>query len=174
MTNLGFIGIEEVEESEVEQTRDFTIRTINQYAADGPGGGRTWNELFKEVRAGDEVERAKVAENVVTIQGHSIEVAELPKNIRVVAELIPGVKARHSQTWHEGAVFKTGDRKGEKRPDKLVDHYAIGWSDVERGFVSASWSDGAFNYGQIFTAPDYFFADQVTKFKVKLKEVFND
>lgn len=173
MTNLGFIGIEEVEESEVEQTRDFTIRTVNPYATDGPGGGRTWNELFKEVRAGDEVERAKVAENVVTIQGHSIEVVELPKNIRVVAELIPGVKARHSQTWHEGAVFKTGDRKGEKRPDKLVNHHAIGAATADGTAIAASWS-GTFNYGVVANVDEYFYTEKVTEFKVKLKEVFDD
>lgn len=169
---LGFIGIEEVEESEVEQTRDFTTRTVNPYATDGPGDGRTWNELFKEVRHDDDEERAKVAENVVTIPGHEIPVEELPKNILAVAKLIPDVKARHSQTFHEGEVFKSGDRKGEKRPDKTVDHYAIGYH--EDGWkIVASWSD-TFNYGLAVQSTHYFYTEKVTEFKAKMKEVFND
>ena len=170
MTDPGFIGIEEVEETELEQPRDYTTRTVNPYATDGPGDGRTWNELFKEVRSDDDEERAKVAENVVTIPGHEVAVSELPKNIRAVAELIPGVKARHSQTFHEGAVFKTGDRKGEKREDKTVSHYAIGAATLNGTSIVASWSE-KFNYGVVANVDEYFYTEKVTEFKKMLERI---
>lgn len=174
MTNLGFIGIEEVEDTELEQPKDYTTRTVNPYATVGPGSGGTWNELFKQVRGGDEEERAKVVVNEVTIPGHAIPVFELPDNIRKVAELIPDVKARHSQTWHEGEVFKSGTRVGEKRPDKLQDHYAIGgYFPSLDGYITGTWS-ATFNYGSVVTRHESFYTYKVNEFKSKIKEVFDD
>lgn len=64
----------------------------------------------------------------VLISGHFIDLEDLPKTprtIRDIAALQSDTYARHSQSFETGAVFKTGARAGEKRPDKKIDHYAI-------------------------------------------------
>lgn len=159
----------------MSEVKDYRIRTVNPYATYGPGDGRSWREYFDTIRNDDKEEAEVVARNEVTIQGHSIAVTELPKNIRAVADLIPDVKARHSQTWHEGEVFKSGPRQGEKRPDKLVDHFAIAWAG-NGGVIVASWSDGKMNYGliQFLNEGDEIYTELVTEFKKTVKGVFDE
>jgi hypothetical protein len=49
--------------------------------------------------------------------------------------------ARYRAEWQEGAVFKSGPRAGEKRPDKVVHEYAIATDDLEYPAMLAVWVD---------------------------------
>lgn len=65
----------------------------------------------------------------VDVQGISVAEDVLPKAVQGVAELARkygfSTEYRYSRTWEEGAVFKSGARAGEKRPDKAVNHWAM-------------------------------------------------
>lgn len=103
----------------------------------------------------------------ITVTGRPIDPGELPKNIRDVAMLMPNVKVRHAQTWHEGAVYKSGRRQGEKRPDKTIDHYAIAWPGKHP--LTAVWSDGKMQYAKGWDGEDLFWTESVNELKAKIK-----
>lgn len=109
--------------------------------------------------------------NEVLVPRHSISVEKLPKTIHDIAKLLQGtdktVKAQHSRTWHEGAVFKSGAREGEKRPDKTVDHYAIGL--VSKNPLTAVWSDGKLQYAKGVLNGELFWTESVNELKAKIK-----
>lgn len=98
-----------------------------------------------------EKENAKKGPKVqskVLVSRERVTIDELPSNIQAYAKLLPaGVfHAMHSRTWHEGAVFKTGARAGEKRPDKTIEHYAIGHEG--KNPLTAVWSGGTLQYAK--------------------------
>lgn len=111
----------------------------------------------------------KTLENSVVVPRHSITADELPKNIVTTVKPIIGdkFKAQHSQTFHEGAVFKTGPNAGEKRPDKTVDHYAIGL--VSKSPLTAVWSDGKLQYAKAYRNGELLWTDRVTVLKNWIK-----
>lgn len=91
----------------------------------------------------DDEKRVAVTLPEVVVPGHAIEAAELPKQPREVYELLQykgrAVAARHSQTIIRGTEFKSGKRKGELRPTKTADHYAVATVDYEYPIVHAVW-----------------------------------
>ena len=107
--------------------------------------------------------------NTILEPRHSITFSELPKNIAATVKPIAGdkLKAQHSRTFHEGAVFKTGPNAGEKRPDKTVDHYAIGL--VSKNPLTAVWSDGKLQYAKAFKNGELLWTDRVTVLKNWIK-----
>jgi hypothetical protein len=106
--------------------------------------------------------------NEILVPRHSVEVAELPKVVQDVVRLHGGHwKAQHSQTWHEGAVFKSGAREGEKRPDKTVDHYAIGL--VGKSPLTAVWSGGKMQYAKGVRDGELLWTESVNELKSWLK-----
>jgi hypothetical protein len=111
--------------------------------------------------------------NEVVVPRHSIETSELPRTPRDIVALIPGNwKAQHSQTWHEGAVFKSGPKEGEKRPDKTVDHYAIGL--VSGNPLTAVWSDGKMQYAKGVLDGELFWTESVMELKRKIREDWHE
>ena len=62
--------------------------------------------------------------------------------------------AKYSVTWEEGAVFKSGPREGDYRPDKTILHYAIGTGDVDFPVVTAVWSENKLVEGKYLHGPD--------------------
>lgn len=80
----------------------------------------------------------------VDVPGRAVEHDLLPKTIRAIAELARragfSTEYRYSRTWEEGAVFKTGARVGEKRPDKTVDHWALKATKPGLGMI-LTWDD---------------------------------
>jgi hypothetical protein len=129
-----------------------------------------WHEYFRRMREERDAAKAVPPEptSKVLIQGHAIDPGQLPKNIADVAKLLPGVKARHARTWHEGAVFKSGSRIGEKRPDKTIDHYAIAWPGKHA--LTAVWSDGKMQYAKGWDGEQLFWTESVNELKAKIKE----
>lgn len=97
-----------------------------------------------------------------------ITVEQLPKLIQDIAKQLYSVQARHSRTFQEGTVFKTGTKQGEKRPDKLVDHYSVGYRG--RSPLTAFWSDGKLQYAKGFRAGEWYYTDKVTELRRWLKE----
>ena len=150
---------------------NYAERTVNPYETEGPGDGRTWHEYFAQMRKdrADAAEEYVAPSSQVTTKGHEIPLDELPKNIASIVKVAQTsfiVKARHSQTFTEGAVFKTGDRAGEKRDDKLEDHYALGFfEDHEQIVAEGVWISGTFSYGKYLSER----FDKVTEFKKRLK-----
>lgn len=105
----------------------------------------------------------------IIVPRHNIDPAELPKPILDITKLVAGNwKAQHSQTWHEGAVYKSGPKEGQKRPDKTVDHYAIGL--VSNNPLTAVWSDGKMQYAKGVLGGEMFWTDSVMQLKRKMKE----
>lgn len=103
----------------------------------------------------------------VEVPARFIPVEELPKTVHDVAVLIPGCKAKHSRTFEEGAVFKSGAREGEKRPDKLVDHYSIGYSGAHP--LTAVWSGGKMQYAKAYRDGELLYTELVTELKGWIK-----
>ena len=128
-----------------------------------------WHEYFKRIRDEREALKAQPPEptSKVLIEGHAIDPSDLPKNIADVAKLLPNVKARHARTWHEGAVFKSGAKQGEKRPDKTIDHYAIAWPGEHP--LTAVWSDGKMQYAKGWEGESLFWTESVNELKAKIK-----
>ena len=113
--------------------------------------GGDWRAYFTEytsVLRDIKKDREAEVESKVLISRERVTIDELPSKIQAYAKLLPaGVfHAMHSQTWHEGAVFKTGARAGEKRPDKTIDHYAIGHEG--KNPLTAVWSGGTLQYAK--------------------------
>lgn len=90
---------------------------------------------------------------VVTVPGHDIDVHALTGQPKDVATMLTDagrvVGARMSETFVEGAVYKTGKRAGEKRADKTAKHYAIATLDRQYPVVYAVWIDGKLTIGRI-------------------------
>ena len=65
----------------------------------------------------------------VNIQGRDAVESELPSVVRAIAELARNngfsTQYRYSQTFEEGAVYKGGIKAGERRKDKLINHWAM-------------------------------------------------
>jgi len=129
-------------------------RTRPDYPTYGPPDtGETWHEYFtrhKKIKNDKNEEEAVVAKIEVTIEGHEVPVGALPKAIGDVAVMMMmnsgmEVQVRHSQTFEEGAVFKSGKQVGEKRPDKRVDHWAVKGDGPERKVI-AVWQGGALSH----------------------------
>jgi hypothetical protein len=108
----------------------------------------------------------------VLIPGHFIDVEDLPKNIKAIADQLPGVMARHARTFEEGAVFKSGARAGEKRPDKTLDHYSIGLRG--RHPLTAAWSDGKMLYAKGYRNGELFWTESVNELKARVKGWFEN
>ena len=119
-----------------------------------------WSELPVEERLRlkflmetSEEKRAEVTLPEVVVPGHAIEADFLPKQPREVYHLLQAkrrqVSARHSQTRIEGTEFKSGPRKGERRPDKVIDHYSIATTDKRLPVFYAVWSDGSLFLGPV-------------------------
>lgn len=133
-----------------------------------------WHVYFREYRLQRDGMEADAAEHVtdkVLVPGHAIPLDELPKTVKAVADMMPGAVARHSQTWHEGRVFKSGARQGEKRPDKTIDHYAIAWKG-ERP-LTAVWSDGKMQYAKGWDGTELFWTESVNELKARIKGGWN-
>lgn len=103
----------------------------------------------------------------VEVWGHDILLDELPKAALEIAKMLPNTRARHSRTVHEGNVYKTGKKQGEKRPDKTVDHYAIGHRG--RHPLTAIWSDGNLWYAKGFRDGEWVYPANVTELKALIK-----
>lgn len=108
----------------------------------------------------------------VLIPGHFIDVEDLPKNIKAIADQLPDVKARHARTFEEGAVFKSGAKAGEKRPDKTMDHYAIGLYGSRP--LTAVWSDGKMLYAKGYRNGAMFWTESVNELKARVKGWFEN
>jgi hypothetical protein len=116
--------------------------------------GQKWSDLPVEERLArkfsmeqSEQKRVEVALPEVVVPGHEVQKNLLPKQPREIWELLESkgreVAARHSQTRVRGTEFKSGPRKGEMRPDKVVDHYAIVTPDAANcPLIHAVWHDG--------------------------------
>lgn len=159
-------------------------RTSPDYPTYGPADtGETWHEFFKRVKKKDD-EEVPVVEFKVRQEAVEIPVGELPAAVKGIAGLMTkagfAVQAKRSQTWEEGAVFKTGKQAGEKRPDKLVDHWAIlgkmddllGGSSIAMGVWQGATLAHAERY-EIFQAKTPLRVEfaNVTEFKAYLKGV---
>ena len=159
-------------------------RTSPDYPTYGPPDtGESWHEFFKRIKKKDD-EEAPVAEFKVMQEAVEIPVGELPAAIKGIAGLMTyagfSVQAQRSQTWEEGAVFKTGKQAGEKRPDKLVDHWAImGKMEDLLGGTSAAlavWQAGTLSHAERYEifqgkAPIRVEFANVTEFKSYLKGI---
>lgn len=135
-----------------------------------------WHGYFEEYRNKieelNEYTAMNPVRNEIVVPRHSIDVSELPKPIRDVVDMVPGKwKAMHSQTFHEGAVYKSGAHTGEKRPDKTVDHYAIGL--VSNNPLTAVWSDGKMQYAKGVLNGELFWTDSIMELKRKIREGWN-
>lgn len=83
----------------------------------------------------------------VLVPCHDIKVQELPKNIQDVVKLLPREpRVMHIRTRLEGVEFKSGARVGQKRPDKVIDHYAIELTG--HWPLRAIWSNGKLLYAK--------------------------
>lgn len=131
---------------------------------DLPVEERLARKFRMEAAREDPVERVQP----VVLESGPIDVPELPKPIRDIAELLPSVEARHAQTFAEGAVFKTGPKAGQKRPDKTIDHYSIAHRGKDP--LTAVWSDGKLQYAKAFRAGQWLLTDKVTVLKKWIKE----
>lgn len=111
----------------------------------------------------------------VLIPGHFIDLDDLPKSprtIRDIAALQPNTRARHSRTFEEGAVFATGKKAGEKRPDKTMDHYALGHYGAAPW--TAAWSDGKLLLAKGYRNGVYYEFDGVKQLVAWIKEEERD
>lgn len=99
------------------------------------------NNSDAEAEDGVKVVIKKNYESILLLPAVSIPVNVLPKQPREVAELLTGreLAIRHSQTRQVGAVFASGAKAGEKRPDKILDHYGIATVDGREPVVTAYW-----------------------------------
>jgi hypothetical protein len=108
-----------------------------------------WAQYFKEYRQGIEDEVVdEPAEVVILRQGHEVNLVDMPSGARKIANRLEGmgfeVKCGSSTTFHEGAVFLSGDKEGQRRPDKTVTHFFV-QARHEQGFKFwGSWEDGSF------------------------------
>lgn len=112
----------------------------------------TWTELpvlermrRKFLMDADEEKHMEAAPPIVTEPGHEIPIEELCKQGREIAALLQSqgreVAARQSRATLEGAVFKSGKRAGEMRPDKNLLCHAIATVDRKDPVVTANWID---------------------------------
>lgn len=135
-----------------------------------------WHGYFQRRRAFIESQNQEEIEEApefrVEIPGHFIGLDLLPKPIYDVAKLLPNTKARYSVTFQEGAVFKSGQKAGQKRPDKTVEHYSIGHYGPNP--LTAVWSDGKLQYAKGFRKGQWYYTDKITELKRWTKEDWND
>lgn len=97
-----------------------------------------------EAKDGVKVVIKRNYESVLIQPAVEIGVDDLPnKSIREVALLLGGRKLsiRWSRTRQVGAVFASGPRAGEKRADKILDHYGIATVDKLEPVVTAHWTE---------------------------------
>ena len=109
-----------------------------------------WATYFRNIRLEREAQEAEDAHatpiNVIEL-GHEVDIATLPREPKALANLLldSGYRAvsGRSKTFQEGAVFKSGDKAGERRPDRDLTWY---WVQGTRGHLSiwASYCGGSF------------------------------
>ena len=126
----------------------------------------------------NEEKRVEVPLPEVVVPGHPVPAEFLPKQPREVLQLLESkgrtVGARHGQHRVKGTEFKSGKRKGQLRPDKYIDYYAIATLDKRLPVLSAQWkSDTAVVYARVRTI-EYvdLWPENVTEIKRVIEENF--
>lgn len=104
----------------------------------------------------------------VVLLTETIDIDQLPAPVKAVANLLTNIRVHHSQTFQEGAVFKSGAKQGQKRPDKTIDHYSV--DHFGKNPLTAYWSDGKLQYAKGFRKGQWYYTDKVTELKNWLKE----
>jgi hypothetical protein len=108
-----------------------------------------WREYFRKYRQQIEDKPVeKEPETLILELGHEIKLTDLPKKAQKLAERLImmnfEVKGGRSKTFHEGTVFLTGEKAGQKRPDKEVVHFYVQARHAEGYRFWGWWEESSF------------------------------
>lgn len=113
-------------------------------------GKVNWAEYFKAYRASlEEVQEEDDEPQIIMLErGKEIPVTDAPKAAQKLAGTLQAlgfeVKAGTSKTFHPGSVFASGEKEGQKRPDKTVQHYWVQGRSEDGKKLWAWWEQTSF------------------------------
>lgn len=91
-----------------------------------------WASYFRRLRLEREaqaVEDTHATPLQITTPGHEVDLTTLPREPKAISNKLLdsgyAVKSCKSETFQEGAVYLSGEKKGERRPDKSVVWYSV-------------------------------------------------
>ncbi len=117
--------------------------------------GEDWQDYFSEysaqladAKADDTGPEVRVVTEARWAQADDPIPPQGAATIKILNGQVKPYTARYRAEWQEGAVFKSGAREGEKRPDKVVHEYAIATDDLDYPAMMAVWSDNKLVYAK--------------------------